>query len=91
VKGTVDLCSASTVKLPLDLGHLDFSGVSCPGVAGANSIGMHVLVDSIPFVTGTVNINITASDASNNQLACLDLKVDLEKTEDEILDEYNAL
>ncbi|RLN97562.1 hypothetical protein BBJ28_00016991 [Nothophytophthora sp. Chile5] len=76
------LCGDTHVPLPLDLGHIDVHGFSCPMKKGKFS---DIKVDvNLPIIApaGNYDIQLTSDDDSNSPLFCVNVALDLTNSEE---------
>lgn len=69
--------------MPMGMGHMVIEGLKCPEAAGTFNLSSKNLIDT--SINGVVEIDLTAVDANNKQIACVTLSVDVEdKLEEEV-------
>lgn len=72
---TGDVCASKVFHLPLGLGTITWDGLKCPMAKGSVSVGVDVqLASAIPAKLAKGTIEIKASDASKQNLICVDIK-----------------
>jgi hypothetical protein len=72
---TGDVCAPKVFHLPMGLGTITWDGLKCPVAKGSVSVGVDVQLSSlIPAKLAKGTIEIKASDASKENLICVDIK-----------------
>jgi len=73
-KWTGDICQAKTFDLPLGLGSVTWSGLTCPLAAGTIKVPLVVKLSSaIPASMATADISTTAKATNGDNILCLNI------------------